>query len=40
VRPDQKLVIFRDWQKIGDRLRGTKSVMETLVGIAERAKAA
>jgi transcription-repair coupling factor (superfamily II helicase) len=40
VRPDQKLVIFRDWQKIGDRLRGTKSVMETLVGLAERPKAA
>jgi transcription-repair coupling factor (superfamily II helicase) len=40
VRPDQKLVVFRDWQKVGDRLRGTKSVLETLVGLAERAKAA
>jgi transcription-repair coupling factor (superfamily II helicase) len=40
VRPDQKLVIFRDWQKIADRLRGTKSLLETLVGIAESAKAA
>ena len=40
VRPDQRLVIFRDWQKTADRLRGTKSLMETLVGIAERAKAA
>jgi transcription-repair coupling factor (superfamily II helicase) len=40
VRPDQKLVVFRDWQKVGDRLRGTKSVMEMLVGLAERPKAA
>jgi len=36
VRPDQKLVVFRDWQKIDQRLRGTKSVLETLVGLAER----
>jgi transcription-repair coupling factor (superfamily II helicase) len=40
VRPDQKLVIFRDWKQIEDRLRGTKSVLETLVSIAERSKAA
>jgi transcription-repair coupling factor (superfamily II helicase) len=40
VRPDQKLVIFRDWQQIAGRLRGTKSLLETLVNIAERAKAA
>jgi transcription-repair coupling factor (superfamily II helicase) len=40
VRPDQKLVVFRDWQRIGDRLRGAKSVLETLVAIAERAQAA
>jgi transcription-repair coupling factor (superfamily II helicase) len=36
VRPDQKLVVFRDWQKIDQRLRGTKSVLDTLVGLAER----
>lgn len=36
VRPDQKLVIFRDWQKIDQRLRGTKSVLDTLVSLAER----
>ena len=40
VRPDQKLVVFRDWQKVGERLRGTKAVLETLVGLAERARAA
>jgi transcription-repair coupling factor (superfamily II helicase) len=40
VRPDQKLVVFRDWQKIGERLRGTKAVLETLVAIAGEAKAA
>jgi transcription-repair coupling factor (superfamily II helicase) len=40
VRPDQKVVLFRDWQKIEDRLRGAKTVLENLVGIAERAKAA
>jgi transcription-repair coupling factor (superfamily II helicase) len=36
VRPDQKLVVFRDWQRIEDRLRGAKSVLDTLVGLAER----
>jgi transcription-repair coupling factor (superfamily II helicase) len=36
VRPDQKLVIFRDWANVGDRLRGAKSVLDTLVGLAER----
>jgi len=40
VRPDQKVVLFRDWQKIEDRLRGAKSVLESLVGLAEQAKAA
>jgi transcription-repair coupling factor (superfamily II helicase) len=36
VRPDQKLVIFRDWQRVPDRLRGAKAVLDTLVGLAER----
>jgi transcription-repair coupling factor (superfamily II helicase) len=36
VRPDQKLVVFRDWQRIPDRLRGAKSVLDALVGLAER----
>jgi transcription-repair coupling factor (superfamily II helicase) len=36
VRPDQKLVVFRNWQRIEDRLRGAKSVLDTLVGLAER----
>jgi hypothetical protein len=40
VRPDQKVVLFRDWQKIEDRLLGAKTLLENLVGIAERAKAA
>jgi transcription-repair coupling factor (superfamily II helicase) len=40
VRPDQKLVVFRDWQKLEARLRGTKAILETLVSIAESAKAA
>jgi hypothetical protein len=29
-------VVFRDWQRIEDRLRGAKSVLDTLVGLAER----
>jgi transcription-repair coupling factor (superfamily II helicase) len=36
VRPDQKVVFFRDWNKIDHRLRGTKAVLESLVGIAEK----
>ncbi len=36
VRPDQKVVFFRDWDKIDHRLRGTKAVLESLVGIAEK----
>jgi transcription-repair coupling factor (superfamily II helicase) len=40
VRPDQKLVVFREWQNVTERLRGTKALLETLVGLSERAKAA
>jgi transcription-repair coupling factor (superfamily II helicase) len=36
VRPDQKLVWFRDWSRIEDRMRGAKDLLNTLVGIAER----
>jgi transcription-repair coupling factor (superfamily II helicase) len=40
VRPDQKVVVMRDWETPEKRMRGTKEVLETLVTIAERAKAA
>jgi transcription-repair coupling factor (superfamily II helicase) len=40
VRPDQKLVVFNDWEQPAARLKGTAAVLRRLVGIAERAKAA
>jgi transcription-repair coupling factor (superfamily II helicase) len=40
VRPDQKVVAFHDWDRPGDRLKGTTAVLRHLVAIAERAKAA
>jgi transcription-repair coupling factor (superfamily II helicase) len=40
VRPDQKVVMFREWETVQERMRGTKDLLETLVRIAERAKAA
>jgi transcription-repair coupling factor (superfamily II helicase) len=40
VRPDQKLVLFYDWDMPAQRLHGTTAVMRNLVRIAEHAKAA
>jgi transcription-repair coupling factor (superfamily II helicase) len=40
VRPDQKVVVFRDWQRMPERLRGAKALLENLVSLAERAQAA
>jgi transcription-repair coupling factor (superfamily II helicase) len=40
VRPDQKVVLFEDWEQPDDRLKGTAAILRTLVRIAERAKAA
>jgi transcription-repair coupling factor (superfamily II helicase) len=40
VRPDQKLVVFNDWEQPAERLKGTTAVLRRLVNIAERAKAA
>ena len=40
VRPDQKLVMFREWQNVRERLRGAKTVLEKLVSLSERTKAA
>jgi transcription-repair coupling factor (superfamily II helicase) len=36
VRPDQKVVVRREWESITDRLRGTKELLETLVRIATK----
>ena len=40
VRPDQKVVLFDDWEQPEDRLKGTAAVLRQLVRIAEQAKAA
>ncbi len=40
VRPDQNVVMFRDWDTVPERMRGTKELLENLVRIAERAQAA
>jgi transcription-repair coupling factor (superfamily II helicase) len=40
VRPDQKVVMFYDWEKPAQRLHGTTAVLRNLVRIAEQAKAA
>jgi transcription-repair coupling factor (superfamily II helicase) len=40
VRPDMKVVLFEDWEKPEQRLRGAATILRDLVRIAERAKAA
>ena len=40
VRPDMKLVLFDDWERPQDRLKGAAAILRRLVAIAERAKAA
>jgi transcription-repair coupling factor (superfamily II helicase) len=40
VRPDQKVVVRRDWENIDARLRGTKGLLETLVKLATKVPAA
>jgi transcription-repair coupling factor (superfamily II helicase) len=40
VRPDQKLVLFEDWERPQDRLKGTAALLRHLVRIAEQAEAA
>ncbi|HXF89221.1 MAG TPA: transcription-repair coupling factor [Xanthobacteraceae bacterium] len=40
VRPDQKVVLFENWERPEDRLKGTAAVLRQLVRIAEQAKAA
>jgi transcription-repair coupling factor (superfamily II helicase) len=40
VRPDMKVVLFDDWERPDDRLKGAAAILRRLVGIAERAKAA
>jgi len=40
IRPDQKIVWLEDWQDAGSRLVGARELLENLVRIAERAKAA
>jgi len=40
VRPDQKVVLFDDWERAEDRLKGTTAALRQLVQIAEAKKAA
>ena len=40
VRPDMKVVLFEDWEKPEERLKGAAELLQRLVAIAERAKAA
>ncbi len=40
VRPDQKVVLFEDWESPAERLQGTAELLRKLVRIAEQAKAA
>jgi transcription-repair coupling factor (superfamily II helicase) len=40
VRPDMKVVFFADWEKPEQRLRGTASILRSLVALTEPAKAA
>ena len=40
VRPDQRVVWFEDWNRIEKRLKGTRELLQNLVAIAERDRAA
>jgi transcription-repair coupling factor (superfamily II helicase) len=40
VRPDQSIVVLRGWDRLDARLKGAKRLLETLVTLATRAKAA
>jgi transcription-repair coupling factor (superfamily II helicase) len=40
VRPDMKVVFFDDWEKPEQRLKGTTTILRSLVSLAEQAKAA
>jgi transcription-repair coupling factor (superfamily II helicase) len=40
VRPDMKVVFFEDWERPEARLKGTATILRSLVNLAGRAKAA
>ncbi|NWG46648.1 MAG: transcription-repair coupling factor [Alphaproteobacteria bacterium] len=40
LRPDQKIVVGRDWDSVGDRVQGTRRVLQSLARIAAEARAA
>ena len=37
VRPDNRIVLMRDWREAGDRLAGTRRVLADLAALAEAA---
>jgi transcription-repair coupling factor (superfamily II helicase) len=40
VRPDMRIVFIRDFDGMKERLEGTRRILRTLVGLAEKKKAA
>jgi transcription-repair coupling factor (superfamily II helicase) len=40
VRPDMRVVFIREFDSMKQRLAGTRRILRTLVGIAEKSKAA
>ena len=40
VRPDMRIVFIRDFDSMKERLEGTRRILRTLVGLAEKKKAA
>jgi transcription-repair coupling factor (superfamily II helicase) len=40
VRPDMKVVLFDDWERPEERLKGTTAILRRIAAIAEQAKAA
>jgi transcription-repair coupling factor (superfamily II helicase) len=40
VRPDMKVVLFDDWERPEERLKGTTAILRHIAAIAEQAKAA
>jgi transcription-repair coupling factor (superfamily II helicase) len=40
VRPDQRILFLRDFDKVSERLKGTMSILRSLAKIAARAEAA
>ena len=40
VRPDQRILFLRNFEKLSERLKGTTAILRSLAKIAARAEAA